>query len=115
MVKVGMPRGPARRYKNEPTVLEGHRFDSKKEAKRYAELVLMQKAGEIRQLAVHPRYDIPVCGMYICRYIGDFSYLDYNDEEVVEDVKSPPTRKNPVYRLKKKLMLAVHDIDITEV
>jgi hypothetical protein len=50
----------------------------------------------------------------VCKYISDFVYLE-NGQKIVEDVKSEYTRKLPVYRLKKKLVKAVHGIDIKEV
>jgi hypothetical protein len=56
-----------------------------------------------------------VNGEKIGRYVADFRYVDTATGVVtVEDVKSGPT-KTPVYRLKRKLVKALYDIDITEV
>ncbi len=90
-------------------------FDSKKEAARWEVLSAMQRSGLISNLLKQVMYNIYVGGIHICDYIADFVYTDAEGKRIVEDVKSPITRKNPVYRLKKKLMLAVHGIDIKEV
>ena len=47
-------------------------------------------------------------------YVADFVYEE-NGAKVVEDVKSPITRKNPIYKLKKKMMMYVHGIEVKEV
>ena len=111
------------KYRNKPTIIDGIRFDSKKEANRYQELKLLEKSGEIRGLRHHNRWPIIVNGAKICDYESDFDYhlryLELGDSYgwslEIEDVKSEHTRKLPVYRLKKKLMLAVHGIEIREV
>jgi hypothetical protein len=101
------------KYYNRPAEQDGYHFDSQAEARRYGELKLMEKAGEIIQLEVHPKYllvegfvhdDIRETAI---NYIADFSYYDRRDKKlVVEDVKSLMTRKLPVYRLKRKLFLS---------
>ncbi len=50
----------------------------------------------------------------ICAYLADFTY-NRNGKEIVEDVKSEMTRKLPVYKLKKKLMKAILNIEIQEI
>ena len=85
-------------------------FDSKKEAKRYAELLILQRAGEISNLELQPRYNMILNGVKICSYSADFRYQD-GLELVVEDVKG---YKTPVYNLKKKMMKAFHSIEIFE-
>ena len=95
----------------------GQRFASAREAKRYGELLGLVEAGRITGLTVQPRYLIIVNGHRICTYIADFSYVEYDTggQRVVEDVKSTWTAKMPVYRIKVKLMLAVHGIVVKEV
>lgn len=106
-------------------------FDSRKEARRYEELLLRQKAGEISDLCLQKKFVlIPaqrepdtvgkrggvIQGKLIereCSYYADFCYTE-NGKTVVEDVKSPIT-KTPVYKVKKKLLLYVHGIRIKEV
>lgn len=100
------------KYKNKPQELDGHRFPSKRERNRYLQLKLLERAGNISRLEIHPRYDLVVNGMKVSWYEADFRYFDNDDGlEVVEDVKGV---KTPLYRLKKKMMLAIHGIDIKE-
>lgn len=105
-----------RKYGNVKTDVDGYTFASKSEARRYGELALMQKAGEIANLYVQPRFTIYVEDVKVCVYIGDFSYADlrHDGRFVVEDVKSSATR-TASYRLKKKLLRATHGIEIFEV
>jgi len=107
-------RGKRSKYSNKKVEIDGFKFDSKKEAQHYWYLSNLQKLGEINNLQVHPKYEIIVNGKKICSYTPDFEYTTEAGEKIVCDVKSEPT-KTPVYRLKTKLMLAVHGINIIEV
>ena len=104
-----------RKYRNSPTVLDGIRFDSKREAERYAELKLLERGGIIKDLKTQVRFELIPKNKNgrAVYYVCDFTYTE-NGVLVVEDVKSQPT-KTPVYRLKKRLMKEVHGIDIKEV
>ena len=94
---------------------DGKTFDSKREYRRYCDLKNLLRGGEIESLEIHPRYDFVVNGMKVGFYTADFRYLDRRSgETVVEDVKADVT-KTTSYRLRKKLMKAIHGIDITEV
>lgn len=84
--------------------------DSKGEAKRYTDLLLLERAGEIQDLKHHVVYELIVEGSLICKYEADFTYLE-NHKRIVEDFKGVRTA---VYRLKKKLMRAIHGIEIRE-
>lgn len=87
-------------------------YDSLKEARRAQELDLLAKARKISSVRHHPRYRLEVCGVHVCDYEADFQYLDMETgRTVVEDVKGVRT---PVYKLKKKLMRAIYQIDILE-
>lgn len=100
------------KYGNIKTVVDGIRFDSKKEAKRYGHLKLLERAGEILHIEVHPKYRLLVKGEEIGRYEADFSYWDKkNQSMIIEDCKGV---KTAVYRLKKKLMKAIYGIEILE-
>ena len=113
---MGMGEQDLSKYRAIPTTVNGIRFASKKEAVRYAELLLAQKAGEIADLKLQPKIPLTFKGYKICTYIGDFLYFDRKFKVMVwEDVKSDMTRKLPVYRIKKKLVKALTGIDITEV
>ena len=114
------------KYKAVKTTVDGITFDSKKEAKRYTELKLLEKAGHITHLELQPEYQITINGAKICKYKADFRYFtvraesnerSYNSKgewqtptktgdkegQIVEDVKG---FKTPIYRLKKKLVEA---------
>lgn len=94
-----------------PTVVDGIRFASKKEARRYGELKLLATAHRIDTLLLQKAFPLVVNGIKIATYKADFSYFE-GGGEVVEDCKGFVT---PIYRLKKKLMLACHGIEIKEV
>ena len=103
------------KYDAKPTVVDGIRFHSKKEAKRYGELKLLVLAGLIDTLELQPKFPLKVNGILITTYIGDFRYRLKEDgawRSVVEDAKGFRTRE---YRLKKKLLLALHGIEVREV
>ena len=88
-------------------------FDSKAEYRRWCDLKLLEKAGEISHLKRQVPFKIAVRDEHICTYICDFAYVPKGDcAAIFEDVKGV---KTPVYRLKRKLMSAVHGIEITEV
>lgn len=97
------------------------RFDSKKEAKRYDELLAMLKAGEIRDLRLQVEFTLQAAytthdGQRIraIRYKSDFAYYTADGEYIVEDVKSRATQ-TPQYSMKKKLMAGELGIQIREV
>ena len=82
-----------RKYKNVPTVIDGIRFASKREAYRYCELKLLAGAGEIRELRLQPRYPLTVNSLHVATYIGDFEYVETStDRLVTEDSKGVRTR-----------------------
>lgn len=95
---------------------DGLIFDSKKEYKRYKELKLLLKAGAIGFLGRQIEFQFTIGGNKVASYYADFMYRDsITGELIVEDVKSDATRKLPVYRLKRKMMLLQHKITIREV
>lgn len=98
--------GFARRHKYgaQPTIIDGVRFASRKEATRYAQLKLQVQAGAIRNLVLQPRYPLLVGGQKIATYVADFSY-DTPDGPVIEDVKGVET---DVFKLKMKLFRVCH-------
>lgn len=102
------------KYGNQKVELDGCVFDSKKESRRY--LVLREEllTGDITELEVHVEFPLIVEGKLIGSYICDFRYKR-KGKLVVEDVKSKVTRRIEKYRLKKKLMKAIYNIEIIEV
>lgn len=117
------------KYKAKPTDIlmpDGtmRHFDSEKEAARFSELDLLQRAGEIKDLRCQVPFElIPrqqrEDGKWEqpCKYIADFTYRD-RGRLVVEDVKGYNDPKSAAYKLytvKRKLMLMVHGITIKEI
>ena len=96
------------KYHNITTTIDGIRFDSRKEANRFYQLRLMERAGEISNLRRQVEYElIPAqktpAGRAVrpVKYVADFVYEDHG-KTVVEDVKGVKTRE---FRIKSKLML----------
>lgn len=105
---------PSKYGNTKVTDSSGAVHDSKKEFNRWEVLKLRERAGEITELRRQVPFALVVDGVLICQYIADFVYFD-GKAAVIEDVKSPITRKKPEYRLKLKLMQAIHKIQIIEV
>ena len=98
------------KYRNRKVENEHGKFDSAKEAQRYAELVLLERAGAIANLRRQVPYALVVAGVYIGKYVADMVYKE-GEKVVVEDVKG---FKTEVYRLKRLLMLACHNVEVKE-
>ena len=120
------------KYGNKKITVDGEVFDSKREYKRWCELNLLEKAGEIEglkrqikyilipaQYEAYERYgkkrqrlkDGERCIEKECAYIADFEYSQ-DGKKVVEDTKGMRTKD---YIIKRKLMLYIHGIKIKEV
>lgn len=100
------------KYHAKKTIVDGIKFDSKKEANRYCQLKILEKMGLIKGLELQVPFQLipkSVHGRAI-KYIADFVYYE-NGERVVEDAKG---FKTDVYKLKKRLMSEVHGIEIKE-
>lgn len=106
------PRG--NKYGAKKTRLDGHVFDSAKEARRWSQLCLLERAGAIRGLERQVKYLLVVRGVLIASYRADFRYYE-GGSLVIEDVKSIATRKIAAYVMKRKLMLSLYGISIREV
>lgn len=95
------------KYRNQPVVVDGIRFASKAEAKRYGELKLLDRAGQIAGLTCQPRFKLTTAaGEPAGVYVGDFAYGEHTPlgyHMVCEDVKSPATCTR-LWRLKWKLV-----------
>lgn len=105
------------KYGAKKVTVDGIEFDSRREAARYSELKIMQRAGQIRDLQRQEEFIlIPKCGRERpAKYHADFSYIDTaTGKKVVEDVKSRAT-KTKDYILRRKLMNWRYDIQIQEV
>ncbi len=107
------------KYFARKTTVDGIEFDSDAEARRYRELCLLERAGEITDLEMQVPYELQPrfkAGRRVIRpitYIADFRYTDTRTgEQVVEDVKGVETE---VFRIKAKMMLYVHGITVRKV
>lgn len=107
-----------RKYGNIKTIFDEMKFDSKKEAKRYHELKLLEKAGQIDTLTLQPKFTLidsqrrdDGVAERPCTYIADFMYRE-GGKFIVEDVKG---MKTPDYIIKRKLMLEKHGISVREI
>lgn len=116
--------GKQNKYKNIKTNQNGIKFDSKKEARIYAEYEMLEKCGEITDLQRQVKYElIPAQYMIVdgknkcieraCVYWADIVFKD-GKETIVIDVKSPATRTDS-YIIKRKLMLYKYGIQIKEI
>lgn len=100
------------KYGNTKKEVDGRKFDSTKEARRYQELLLLQNNEEIADLKCQRSVACIVNGMHVCDYKADFVYWCRRRKCLIhEDVKG---HKTEVYKLKKKLVLASTGIEITE-
>jgi len=104
------------KYGNKPTIVGGIRFASQAEARRWGELRLLEKAGEIRRLRQQEKFDLRIFpnvadadySVLIGRYYADFAYAVMRggkEHQIAEDVKGVMT---PVFRLKAKLFAALY-------
>ena len=100
------------KYRNQKTICNDIKFDSKKESRRHRDLLWMEKAKLIKDIELQKKFELQE-GFELngkkyrkIEYICDFFYFDIEKSKyIVEDVKSPITKSNPVYGIKKKLFL----------
>lgn len=112
--------GETKKFGNKKITNEHGTFDSKREWRRYQDLLLMQKQGLIHGLQRQVKFELVKGVKYSdatrakppIRYFADFVYQDASGNLVVEDAKGRP---NDTYPLKKHMMLAFHGIEIREV
>ncbi len=93
--------------------VDGEVFDSAVEARRFANLKLLQRAGLISQLTNQPSWDVQINGQHFCRYTADSSYFcNERKRLVIEEVKTSGTERLPDYRLRKKAAELQHGIKV---
>lgn len=103
------------KYHNIKVTLDGHTFDSKKEAKRYSELKLLERAGEIEHLQLQPTFLFSIGDQFAkypsgrrVTYRADFYYFE-NGKQIVEDVKGYMTGE---FKLKWAMMKLINGIEV---
>lgn len=96
------------KYNAQPTYVEDIRFDSKKEAERYKNLLLLQKANIVDKFLLQPRFEV---GGGV-KYYADFIIFWSNGTVTIEDVKSPITAKKSDFIIKKKIIETKYDLPI---
>jgi hypothetical protein len=122
--RAAKPAAPAKvsKYRNRKVEQDGMTFDSAKEARRWRILVEWQKAGIITDLRRQVPFELaPAVRLAgekrmkpALRYWADAVYVE-NGQTIVEDTKSPPTRKTPIYRAKRHLLKTVLGLEIKEI
>lgn len=108
---LGIKKVKKHKYSSKKTVVDDIEFASIKEAKRYKELKLLLKAGEIGMLQIQVPFELNPGGSHSLKYVADFCYITFEGEHIVEDCKGFRTRE---YLKKKRLMKKVHNITIKE-
>lgn len=110
-----------RKYGNHKIVVDGIKFDSKREHSRYVVLKMKLIKGEIDDLVLQPTFvlapSVRITGEArkrpAVRYSADFMYTDSKTRaRIVEDVKSAPTAMTEAFRLRQHLMQSVHGISV---
>lgn len=104
------------KYRNTKTIVAGLTFDSRREAARWQELQLLERAGQIRGLRRQVAFAL-VPGVKFAgaararpaiRYVADFVYVEHG-REVIEDSKGVETQE---FKLKRHLLLALHGLEV---
>lgn len=96
------------KFRNVVTIVDGIKFHSKREAKRWAELKLLERSGQIGELRRQVPFILEIKGIKIETYRADFVYNE-GGREVVEDSKGMITKD---FRRKFKWMKAVHGVEV---
>lgn len=99
------------KYRAQPVVTDEGRFASKKEYADWCQLKLREKAGLITHLQRQVKFPLSVNAQLVTTFIADAVFFE-NGKRVVVDSKGVQT---PVYRLKKKLMRALLNIEVQEI
>lgn len=99
------------KFRNQPVVVDGRRYASKREAAYCENLILLEKAGKIGGLELQRRFQIlGPKGELICVYVADAAFWDHEQDRFrVIDVKGVET---DVFKIKRNLMRALNGIEI---
>jgi len=110
------------KYHNVKVIVDGEKFDSKKEAQHWAELKLRERIGDISDLRRQVPYDLrcpvdwnPTGQAVVATYIADFVFVDSKGLTHVQDCKGGSATKTQVYMLKKRWLAIQSNIEIEEI
>ena len=99
------------KYRNIKIEVDGIKFDSKAEYKRYTELKLFERVKNISDLELQVKFELQPSFVdnqgvkqRAITYVADFVYKE-NNKIIVEDLKSVATAKDSTYKIKKKMLL----------
>lgn len=92
------------KFKTKRIIVNGIKFDSLGEGRRYSKLKFLEVRGIISKLELQPKFDMQYNGCKICTYRADFKF-DYAGNTIIEDYKG---RATAVFKLKQKLMKAFY-------
>jgi hypothetical protein len=101
-----------RKFKNEPIVVDGRRYASKREAAFCEDLIRLEKAGKIGGLELQKRFELlGPTGELICVYVADAAYWDHEQDRFrVIDIKGAP--ETAAFKLKRKMMRALKGLEV---
>lgn len=120
MKQAGIGQKPSRYRAHGTRDADGTFFHSKGELRRWQELQMLEKAGEITELKRQVRFALSVptgySGVYhvVGHFTPDFWYVERNGEVVIEDFKSPASAKDEAYRLRKKMFEILYPFTVRE-
>lgn len=121
--KVRVKEKKRSKYGNKRQLYDGMWFDSKAELRRWLDLQKLERAGAIKNLRRQVRYRLEVSGELVTTYVADMTYEEralLKPEQGgsivwhlrIEDVKGSAATQTPEFKIKAKLMKAIHGIDI---
>lgn len=105
--------GQARKYGNRKVEVGGRTFDSEREAANWQKLSLMEQSGQIRNLEHHVAIPLVVNGVLVYTWTADFRYF-VGDRLCLADAKSEPVRRKDTWRVVKKLVKALYNVEVIE-
>ena len=116
--KLGVGETRGSKMGNRWTVVDGEKFQSKKEAERFAWLKMVERAGKITEVKRQVRFKLQIGETHLTVFVADFTYTDPERGFVIEDVKGRRDSRDPTYqlwRLKARLMSALLGHTVTEI
>lgn len=107
---------PKRKFNNKPQVQGDKRFASKLEQRKYNDLLLRERAGEVRKVEHQPKFTLKVNGRKVCRFTPDFSFWELIDDKwiwCIADAKGAITKKrDDAFKVRAKLFTAIYGPEV---